>query len=175
MQNYKDIILDSVSMEEVLNQYGIKTNRTMFSCPFHGIDKTPSAKAYKNSFHCFCCQKTGDLIQFVEDYYNLSFFDAMKKINYDFGLGVGLENINKEELERRKLEIQLQKEEREYKKKQYNLKMKSLCNQIHNLEDMIYIAKNNINPFSWEKDVKMITCMELELNKLEFEFEQNLR
>lgn len=175
MVNYKEIILNSVSMEDVLNQYGIKTNRTMFSCPFHGADKTPSAKAYKNSFHCFCCLKTGDIIQFVEDYFNLSFFDSMKKISYDFGLGVGFDENDKEEIERHKSELQKQKQERELKEKQYNNKMKSLCNQIHNINDMIHALRKDINPFLWENNVEVINYLELELNKLEFEFEQNLR
>ena len=84
----KEFILDNISMLDVLNKYGIKTKRTMFSCPFHGVDKNPSAKAYKNTYFCFSCGQKGDLIQFVEDYFNISFKEAVEKINQDFNLNL---------------------------------------------------------------------------------------
>lgn len=49
----RDIILSSISMQQILDKYGIKNNGKMFSCPFHGEDKHPSAKIYKNSYCCF--------------------------------------------------------------------------------------------------------------------------
>ena len=84
----KDYILNTISMKDILFRYGIKTNKDMFSCPFHGKDRKPSAKAYKNSFHCFACGLTSDTIGFVEKYFNLSFKEAMQKINEDFHLGL---------------------------------------------------------------------------------------
>ena len=51
----RDEILTYVTMENVLDKYGIEHRNSMFSCPFHGEDKHPSAKAYINSFCCFSC------------------------------------------------------------------------------------------------------------------------
>ena len=57
MNNVKDFILENVTMKDVLDIYNIKLLRNYFCCPFHN-DRTPSAKAYKNSFYCFACHKT---------------------------------------------------------------------------------------------------------------------
>lgn len=56
MNTAKDIILNSITMKKILNEYNIKTVRDMFCCPFHN-DKNPSAKMYHNSFYCFACGK----------------------------------------------------------------------------------------------------------------------
>lgn len=85
MKNY---ILSNISMKDILYKYGIRLNKDMFSCPFHGKDRKPSAKAYDNTFHCFACGLTGDTIKFVEKYFNLSFKESMQKINEDFHLGL---------------------------------------------------------------------------------------
>ena len=49
----KDEILERITMQEILDKYGIKNNQRMFDCPFHGEDKHASAKIYKNSYCCF--------------------------------------------------------------------------------------------------------------------------
>ena len=84
----KDEILARVSMQEILDRYNIETKNNMFKCPFHGEDRHPSAKAYTNSYHCFCCSSSGDTIRFVENLFNLPFREAMQKINIDFNLGL---------------------------------------------------------------------------------------
>ena len=69
----KEQILTYLNMKDILDRYGIKHRGSQFCCPFHGTDKHPSAKAYEKSFYCFNCGKTGDLIQFVQYYFNLDF------------------------------------------------------------------------------------------------------
>lgn len=54
MYSKKNIILDNLTMKEVLDKYGIKTIRNSFCCPFHN-DKTPSAKCYAKTYYCFAC------------------------------------------------------------------------------------------------------------------------
>src|SRR3989304_10496122 len=52
----------------VLQHYGLKTNKhDMLCCPFHE-EKKPSLKVYPktDSFHCFGCGKTGDVIEFIQ-------------------------------------------------------------------------------------------------------------
>ena len=56
MNTVKDIILNNITMKEILDRYNIQTTRDMFRCPFHN-DKNPSAKMYHNSFYCFACGK----------------------------------------------------------------------------------------------------------------------
>lgn len=70
-------IKDSTSMFDVLGRYGIKTNHSgMCSCPFHGKDRHPSMKIYRDGFKCFTCGKAGDVFGFVQEYEGCSFKDA---------------------------------------------------------------------------------------------------
>jgi DNA primase len=50
-------------------------------CPFHR-EKTPSfhVSPSRQAFHCFGCHKGGDVFRFLQDYENLSFVDAAKRL-----------------------------------------------------------------------------------------------
>lgn len=73
----KEEILQSVRMPEVLSRYGIRPNRTgMISCPFHGRDRHPSMKIYKDGFKCFTCKEYGNVIDFVMKYEEIDFKTA---------------------------------------------------------------------------------------------------
>ena len=77
-------------MLEMLQYYGIETNRSNFCrCPFHQ-EKSASFKAYPGSrgFYCYGCHESGSVIDFVIKFFGLSFGDAIKKINEDFSLGL---------------------------------------------------------------------------------------
>ncbi|ALO13939.1 DNA primase [Salinivirga cyanobacteriivorans] len=65
----------------VLAHYGIKTDtNSHIKCPFHKDDK-PSCKIYTdtNTYNCFGCGKTGDVIQFIQDKENCDKHTALKK------------------------------------------------------------------------------------------------
>lgn len=74
-------------MKTVAEGYGLKVNRSgMCLCPFHS-EKTPSAKIYEDSFHCFGCGVHGDVIKFTQMMFHLEKpIAAIKKLNEDFGL-----------------------------------------------------------------------------------------
>ena len=87
-------------MIEMLQYYGIETNRSGFCrCPFHQ-ERSASFKAYSGNhgFFCFGCSAHGSVIDFVMLYFGLSFKDAIAKINEDFSLGLPIG----EKLDRRK-------------------------------------------------------------------------
>lgn len=87
------IIKQSVSTESACQRYGVEINNRGFACcPFH-LEKTPSMKVYpkEKGFHCFGCGASGDVIKFVQMYFNLSFQESIKKINLDFGLGLDID------------------------------------------------------------------------------------
>ena len=50
-------------------------------CPFHR-EKTPSfnVNPHRQIFHCFGCHKGGDVFRFIQDYENLSFVEAVRRL-----------------------------------------------------------------------------------------------
>lgn len=83
-------IKDRLSMFDVVLRYipNVKfTHSNEILCPFHA-EKTPSCHLWDDHFKCFGCGKYGDVISFVQIYFNLSFQDALSKLNYDFGLNL---------------------------------------------------------------------------------------
>src|SRR6476646_6937313 len=58
-------------------------------CPFHG-EKTPSfnVSADKGFFHCFGCQKHGDVFTFVMELEGKSFVEAAEHLGARFGVDV---------------------------------------------------------------------------------------
>ena len=74
------------SVKEAAEYYGLEVNRgNMVCCPFHN-DRTPSMKLNEDYFYCFGCGATGDVIDLVAKLFNLSSYDAAKKLAYDFGI-----------------------------------------------------------------------------------------
>lgn len=75
-----------VSVKEAAEYYGLEVNRgNMVCCPFHN-DRTPSMKLNEDYFYCFGCGTHGDVIDLVARLFNLSSYDAAKKLAYDFGI-----------------------------------------------------------------------------------------
>jgi DNA primase len=69
-----DIIGECVSLKRTgANMKGL--------CPFHA-EKTPSfiVNPARQSFHCFGCGEGGDVLTFMEKYYNLTFYEALKQL-----------------------------------------------------------------------------------------------
>ena len=76
----------AVSVKEAVEYYGLEVNRgNMVCCPFHN-DRTPSMKLNDDYFYCFGCGIHGDVIDLVARLFNLSSYDAAKKLAYDFGI-----------------------------------------------------------------------------------------
>lgn len=78
--NIVDVIGKEVSLKKAGSNYkGL--------CPFHS-EKTPSfmVSEEKQIFNCFGCGEKGDLIKFVQRFYNLSFMDAIDKLCEDYGI-----------------------------------------------------------------------------------------
>ena len=75
-----------VSAKEAAEYYGLEVNRSnMVCCPFHA-GRTPSMKLNEDYFYCFGCGASGDIIDLAARLFNLSGYDAAKKLAYDFGI-----------------------------------------------------------------------------------------
>ena len=73
-------IKDRLSLSEVLQHYSLQPKNNMLKCFMHD-DKTASLQVNleKNFYKCHACGKTGDVIQFIEDYEKISKHEAIKK------------------------------------------------------------------------------------------------
>lgn len=104
---------------EVFRYYGIALNiKGYCKCPFHsgGNEKTPSMFVYPKDrgYHCFACGETGDSINFVQKFFDLSFKDACRKINRDFRLGLPFDGeVSREDRKRINQESYLRRKARE--------------------------------------------------------------
>ena len=110
--DYAENIKSMVSMPEMMDHYGFSLNRSGFcKCPFHS-ERSASFKAYPGTrgYYCFGCGAHGSVIDFVMQYFGLTFTDAISKINTDFSLGLPIgERISlrqRREMEHRQRERQ---------------------------------------------------------------------
>ena len=114
-----DEIRETVSMFDVAADYGIKISRHgMCSCPFHGKDKHPSMKIYKDGYKCFACGEAGDVFDFVQKADNCSFKAAFLKLGgtYRRGQTEGAEALRRAAMTARKAEAARAREaDREFK------------------------------------------------------------
>ena len=81
-----ETVKDNVSLREVAQRYGIDVNRySKALCPFHN-DRHPSLYVADDHYYCFACGKHGDVIEFVGRLFQLSPYDAARKLLADFHL-----------------------------------------------------------------------------------------
>jgi DNA primase len=76
-----EIIKDRLSILDVVSTYlSVEKSGSQFKarCPFHN-EKTPSfyISPEQNFFHCFGCQKSGDIFKFVEEIEHIPFREAL--------------------------------------------------------------------------------------------------
>lgn len=75
-----------VSCREAAERYGVEVNHYgMALCPFHN-DRHPSLYVADDHYHCFACGEHGDVIDFVSKLFQLSLYDAARKLAADFHL-----------------------------------------------------------------------------------------
>ena len=81
-----ETIKAAISVKQAAEHYGLKVSHNgMACCPFHN-DRHPSLKLNEDYFFCFGCGAKGDVIDLVAKLFNLSSYDAAKKLAYDFGI-----------------------------------------------------------------------------------------
>ena len=84
--NLFEAVKAAVTPRMAAERYGLPIQQGgMVCCPFHA-DRTPSMKLNEDYFYCFGCGTSGDVIDLVAKLFNLSSYDAAKKLAYDFGI-----------------------------------------------------------------------------------------
>ena len=78
-------VKSQVTTRQAAERYGVHVNHSgMAYCPFHD-DRHPSMKIDER-FYCFGCHTTGDVIDFTARLFDLSLYDAAKKLANDFNI-----------------------------------------------------------------------------------------
>jgi len=119
----------SVTVRALLEHNGIKVGRHGFCvCPLHG-DKDASLKVYggERGWTCYGCHKGGDVINMAKELYGVGLFDAIRRLDSEFGLNLPLDvkpnqkdrflfkaGQIKKETEREREEHRKELEEKEY-------------------------------------------------------------
>ena len=86
MINYAHI-KQSVTTRQAAESFGIPVNsHGMAICPFHD-DHNPSMKV-DETFYCFGCGATGDVITFTSWLFGISPASAARKLSMDFGVSL---------------------------------------------------------------------------------------
>ena len=81
-----EIIKENVNLREAAELYGIDVNRYGKAlCPFHN-DRHPSLYVADDHYYCFACGEHGDVIDFVGRLFQLSPYNAARKLMADFHL-----------------------------------------------------------------------------------------
>ena len=84
--NLFEIVKYGVSCREAAERYGVEVNHYgMALCPFHN-DRHPSLYVADDHYYCFACGEHGDVIDLVSKLFQLSLYDAARKLMADFHL-----------------------------------------------------------------------------------------
>mgnify|MGYP001011818969 CR=1 FL=1 len=84
--NQFEAVKAAVTPRMAAARYGLPIQQgSMVCCPFHA-DRTPSMKLNEDYFYCFGCGASGDVIDLAARLFNLSGYDAAKKLAADFGI-----------------------------------------------------------------------------------------
>ena len=90
MINYAHI-KQSVTTRQAAESYGIPVDsHCMAVCPFHD-DRHPSMKV-DETFYCFGCGATGDVITFTSRLFGIAPASAAQKLAMDFGISLDEES-----------------------------------------------------------------------------------
>ena len=81
-----EIVKENVNLREAAELYGIDVNRYGKAlCPFHN-DRHPSLYVADDHYYCFACGEHGDVSDLVGRLFQLSPYDAARKLMADFHL-----------------------------------------------------------------------------------------
>ena len=86
MDNIFEMLRERLSMKEVVRFYGVDVNRSNKACCTFHPDKNPSLHIYDDHYYCFGCGAHGDVTDFTAKLFDLTQYEAAKKLDSDFGL-----------------------------------------------------------------------------------------
>lgn len=156
-------VRQTVTMSDAVRKYlpGEEIESNRIRCPFHG-GKDRNLHFSGKHYYCFVCHEGGDVIKFVRKLFNLSFAQAMRKLNDDFNIGLDFDrHISAQE--QREVEKRIADRQNRIEMDRYELS----CNQSEYecLCDLIRLTQSalesGLEPFSIEMKVSLETLITL--------------
>jgi len=96
-----------INTQEAARRYGLEINHYGKAlCPFHN-DRHPSLCVADDHYYCYGCGEHGDVIDLTARLFDLSLYEAAKKLAYDFGIS---QDKPRQDIRRKKSEAQQLKE-----------------------------------------------------------------
>ena len=96
--NFLDNLKDKIDITSVISEYitTTKKGRDYWACcPFH-VEKTASFQisSVKQTYHCYGCNESGDVIKFIMKFNNLSFYEAVTSLCDKYGVEIPKQSID---------------------------------------------------------------------------------
>ena len=123
------------SLQEALQEAGVKVGRNKKAlCLWHS-DRSPSMHVYREKVHCFACGRGGDAIDVFAAANGLETKDAVRALAARFGFQSGVPPGMQARLDRQRRRAQNEREEAQNIESAYW----ALCRLLHRLEDSMKI------------------------------------
>ena len=136
-------IKDTISAQDVGNAIGLEIRNGRCRCPIHG-GKDFNCVLYKGNRGWFChvCHAGGDVLSFVQQYYNMKFKDSIAWFNDTFRMGLELDgSISSQKQREAEIAIQRRKNAIEFaewkEKMRFDLALtaEDLVRKMENMRD----------------------------------------
>jgi P4 family phage/plasmid primase-like protien len=107
--DFLDVLKTSISMEEVLNSFGVDTSKNPTECPFHNSRGGKCLGFNYETAHCFHCDGSWNIFSLVKEMKKCDFREALQYLANIAGLNDELEKSKRRYLESLKESEQSQK------------------------------------------------------------------
>ena len=85
-----EAVREQVTAQEAARVYRLTIDRRGWAlCPFH-LDHKPSMSFKGGRYRCWSCGASGDSVDLVRGLFGGTYWEALQRINMDFGLGLAL-------------------------------------------------------------------------------------
>ena len=135
MNSCAEKIMNALDLQTVMEHYGIQFNNKGFCRCFLHNEKTASMSVKNQHYKCFGCGAYGSVIDFVREYFNLNFKQAVVKLDGDFTLG--LFNVRPSYRDRR---VEAENRAIEKRKQTFESDIRDNYKQLTEIREKIYKA-----------------------------------
>jgi len=148
--NFTNLLLDKISMKEVLSSFGIDTSKNPTECLFHHSKGGKCLGFNDKTAHCFHCDGSWNIFSFVKDAKKCDFKEVLEYLSNLSGLQHELEISKKKYLEQLEKQQESERIIKGWKKKIINYYGKTdLSNQLLEIQPLYYDEYKNW--WMWDK------------------------